>query len=133
MNAICPGYVWTSIIPGMGDTRAPPEGTPDPPGAPMERWALAEEIATAALYLVSDDAPRRTILSAVAGGYSRIVIQETQGVFLPPGGSQTIVQEVVMTQPIQADQRASTLTFKLSPGCAPLGILISTRKACFAL
>ena len=44
-----------------------------------------EDVTPAALYLVSDSAPRRTILSAVAGGYARIVIQETQGVFLPPG------------------------------------------------
>ena len=39
----------------------------------------------AALFLVSDDAPRRTILSACAGGYARVVIQETAGVFLPEG------------------------------------------------
>ncbi|HEX7375121.1 MAG TPA: SDR family NAD(P)-dependent oxidoreductase [Steroidobacteraceae bacterium] len=44
-----------------------------------------EDVTPAALFLVSDEAPRRTILSAVAGGYSRIVIEETQGVFLPPG------------------------------------------------
>jgi NAD(P)-dependent dehydrogenase (short-subunit alcohol dehydrogenase family) len=44
-----------------------------------------EDVTPAALFLVSDEAPRRTILSAVAGGYSRIVIQETQGIFLPPG------------------------------------------------
>ena len=43
-----------------------------------------EDVTPAALFLVSDGAPRRTILSAVAGGYSRIVIQETQGIFLPP-------------------------------------------------
>jgi NAD(P)-dependent dehydrogenase (short-subunit alcohol dehydrogenase family) len=42
-----------------------------------------ESVTPAALFLVSDDAPRRTILCAVAGGYSRIVIQETEGVFLP--------------------------------------------------
>jgi NAD(P)-dependent dehydrogenase (short-subunit alcohol dehydrogenase family) len=41
-----------------------------------------EDVTPAALFLVSDDAPRRTILSAVAGGYSRVVIQETQGIFL---------------------------------------------------
>jgi NAD(P)-dependent dehydrogenase (short-subunit alcohol dehydrogenase family) len=41
-----------------------------------------EDVTPAALFLVSDDAPQRTILSAVAGGYSRVVIQETQGVFL---------------------------------------------------
>jgi NAD(P)-dependent dehydrogenase (short-subunit alcohol dehydrogenase family) len=44
-----------------------------------------EDVTPAALFLVSDDAPRRTILSAVAGGYSRVVIQETQGIFLDQG------------------------------------------------
>jgi NAD(P)-dependent dehydrogenase (short-subunit alcohol dehydrogenase family) len=42
-----------------------------------------ESVTPAALFLVSDDAPRRTILSAVAGGFSRILIAETAGVFLP--------------------------------------------------
>jgi hypothetical protein len=44
-----------------------------------------EAVIPAALFLVSDDSPKRTILSAVAGGFSRIVIQETAGVFLPEG------------------------------------------------
>ncbi|MDG2004234.1 MAG: SDR family NAD(P)-dependent oxidoreductase [Novosphingobium sp.] len=70
VNAICPGYVWTSILPGMGDTRVPPEGTPNPPGAPMERWALAEEIAAAALFLASDEASFVTGTAfPVDGGY----------------------------------------------------------------
>jgi NAD(P)-dependent dehydrogenase (short-subunit alcohol dehydrogenase family) len=42
-----------------------------------------ESVTPAALFLVSEDAPSRTILSAVAGGYSRIVIEETRGVYLP--------------------------------------------------
>jgi NAD(P)-dependent dehydrogenase (short-subunit alcohol dehydrogenase family) len=42
-----------------------------------------ESVTPAAVFLVSEQAPRRTILSAVAGGYSRIVIQETRGVYLP--------------------------------------------------
>jgi NAD(P)-dependent dehydrogenase (short-subunit alcohol dehydrogenase family) len=44
-----------------------------------------EAVTPAALFLVSDDAPRRTILSAAAGGFSRILIAETEGVFLPEG------------------------------------------------
>ncbi len=44
-----------------------------------------ESVTPAALFLVSEQAPRRTILSAVAGGYSRIVIEETRGVYLPQG------------------------------------------------
>jgi len=42
-----------------------------------------EAVTPAALFLVSENAPRRTILSATAGGYSRIVIEETAGVFIP--------------------------------------------------
>ena len=42
-----------------------------------------ESVTPAAVFLVSEDAPSRTILSAVAGGYSRIVIEETRGVYLP--------------------------------------------------
>jgi len=42
-----------------------------------------ETVTPAALFLVSHEAPRRTILSAMAGGFSRIVIEETAGVFLP--------------------------------------------------
>ena len=41
-----------------------------------------ESVSAAAVFLVSEDAPRRTILAAIAGGYSRIVIQETRGVYL---------------------------------------------------
>ncbi len=54
---------------------------------PAEALALMapEAVTPAALYLVSEDAPRRTILSAMAGGVSRIVIEETAGVFFPPG------------------------------------------------
>ena len=33
----------------------------------------------------ASEAPRRTILAAIAGGYSRIVIQETRGVYLREG------------------------------------------------
>jgi NAD(P)-dependent dehydrogenase (short-subunit alcohol dehydrogenase family) len=42
-----------------------------------------ESVTPAALFLVSDDAPRRTILSACAGGFARVVIQESAGIFLP--------------------------------------------------
>jgi NAD(P)-dependent dehydrogenase (short-subunit alcohol dehydrogenase family) len=44
-----------------------------------------ESVTPAAVFLVSEQAPRRTILSAVAGGFSRIVIEETRGVYLPEG------------------------------------------------
>ena len=45
----------------------------------------SESVSPAALFLVSEEAPRRTILAAIAGGYSRIVIQETRGVYLREG------------------------------------------------
>jgi len=41
-------------------------------------------ITPALLFLVGAEAPTRTILSAGAGGYSRVVIHETRGVWLPP-------------------------------------------------
>jgi NAD(P)-dependent dehydrogenase (short-subunit alcohol dehydrogenase family) len=41
-----------------------------------------EAVTPAAIYLVSDDAPRRTILNATAGGFSRTIIHETEGVYL---------------------------------------------------
>jgi hypothetical protein len=50
---------------------------------PVLALLTPESVTPAAVFLVSDDAPRRTILSACAGGYARIVIQETAGVFLP--------------------------------------------------
>lgn len=43
-----------------------------------------ESVSPAALFLVSEGAPNRTILSATAGGYSRTYIHETEGVYLPP-------------------------------------------------
>ena len=41
-----------------------------------------EAVTPAALYLVSEDAPRRTILCATAGGFARTLIHETEGVYL---------------------------------------------------
>jgi NAD(P)-dependent dehydrogenase (short-subunit alcohol dehydrogenase family) len=41
-----------------------------------------EAVTPAALFLVSEEAPRRTILNATAGGFSRTLIHETEGVFL---------------------------------------------------
>lgn len=43
-----------------------------------------EAITAAMLYLVSDDAPSRAIVSCAAGGYARAYIVETDGVYLPP-------------------------------------------------
>ncbi len=41
-----------------------------------------EAVTPAALFLVSENAPRRTILCATAGGFSRTLIHETEGVYL---------------------------------------------------
>ncbi|NWG92952.1 MAG: SDR family NAD(P)-dependent oxidoreductase [Parvularculaceae bacterium] len=43
-----------------------------------------EAITAGLLYLVSDDAPSRAILSCAAGGYARAYVAETEGVYLPP-------------------------------------------------
>lgn len=43
-----------------------------------------EAITAALLYLVSDDAPSRAIVSCAGGGYARGFIVETEGVFLSP-------------------------------------------------
>jgi len=44
-----------------------------------------EAITAALLYLVSDNAPSRAIVSCAAGGYARAYVAETDGVYLPPG------------------------------------------------
>lgn len=43
-----------------------------------------ESVSAALAYLVSEDAPERTILCAGAGGYAATRIYETQGIYLPP-------------------------------------------------
>ncbi len=43
-----------------------------------------ESVTPTALFLVSEEAPRRTILNATAGGVSRTYLHETEGVFLAP-------------------------------------------------
>ncbi len=43
-----------------------------------------ESVTAGLLYLVSEDAPSRTILCAGAGGYAATKIYETPGVYLPP-------------------------------------------------
>jgi NAD(P)-dependent dehydrogenase (short-subunit alcohol dehydrogenase family) len=43
-----------------------------------------EAITAAMLFLVSEDAPSRVIVSCAAGGYARGYVVETDGVYLPP-------------------------------------------------
>ncbi len=71
VNALCPSAA-TRMTQGLMPAAALALMTP-------------EAVSPAAVFLVSDDAPRRTILAAIAGGYSRIVIQETRGVYLREG------------------------------------------------
>lgn len=60
VNAICPGMFWTGLVKGARDTgtvgKQPPVGSyPPPSNVPMNRWGLASEIATATLFLASDE------------------------------------------------------------------------------
>ncbi|MEZ5919742.1 MAG: SDR family NAD(P)-dependent oxidoreductase [Parvularculaceae bacterium] len=51
-----------------------------------------EAITAACLFLVSDDAPSRAIVSCAGGGYARAYIGETDGIYLPP--SQQTPEEI---------------------------------------
>ncbi|MEZ5896455.1 MAG: SDR family NAD(P)-dependent oxidoreductase [Parvularculaceae bacterium] len=55
-------------------------------GIPEEMLNLMtpEAITAAMLFLASDDAPSKSIISCAAGGYARAYIVETDGVYLPP-------------------------------------------------
>jgi NAD(P)-dependent dehydrogenase (short-subunit alcohol dehydrogenase family) len=53
------------------------------PAAVLDRLT-PEAVTAGALFLVSEDAPSRAILSCAAGGYARAVAAETPGVYLPP-------------------------------------------------
>jgi NAD(P)-dependent dehydrogenase (short-subunit alcohol dehydrogenase family) len=56
VNAICPGLIWTPMVPSNDGSRVPPPGAPPPPLMPMGRWGLDTEIAATALFLASDEA-----------------------------------------------------------------------------
>ncbi len=51
---------------------------------PILEQMTPEAITAAMLYLVSDAAPSRAVVSCAAGGYARAYIVETDGVYLPP-------------------------------------------------
>ena len=53
------------------------------PGEALQLLA-PEAVSPAVLFLVSDDAPSRTILAAGAGGYAVTKIYETEGISVPP-------------------------------------------------
>ncbi|MET0729157.1 MAG: glucose 1-dehydrogenase [Acidimicrobiales bacterium] len=69
INAICPGMTWTGLAGADRDQAEPPAGTPAPP-QPMGRWGLPGDLATAALFLASDESSFVTgVALPVDGGY----------------------------------------------------------------
>jgi NAD(P)-dependent dehydrogenase (short-subunit alcohol dehydrogenase family) len=70
INAVCPGTVWTGMVPWSGGSRVPPIDEPALPNIPMNRWGLDTEIAAAAVFLASDEAGYITGTALpVDGGY----------------------------------------------------------------
>jgi len=68
------------------NTLVPTAGTRMTEGlVPPEVFALMtpESVTPAAIYLVSDEAPNKTMLSAGVGGYALVKIVETDGIWLP--------------------------------------------------
>jgi NAD(P)-dependent dehydrogenase (short-subunit alcohol dehydrogenase family) len=70
INAIAPGTIWTGLNPASKIHPAPPPGVFRLPGIPIDRWGLASEIASAALFLASDESSYITgTILPVDGGY----------------------------------------------------------------
>jgi NAD(P)-dependent dehydrogenase (short-subunit alcohol dehydrogenase family) len=70
INAVAPGTIWTGLV---ERSKIQPEPEVDGfrlPGIPLDRWGLAREIASAALFLASDEASYVTgHILPVDGGY----------------------------------------------------------------
>jgi NAD(P)-dependent dehydrogenase (short-subunit alcohol dehydrogenase family) len=70
VNAVLPGTMWTGLVKQSKEFPKPPPGVARVAGIPMDRWGLASDIASAALYLASDEAAYVTgVLLPVDGGY----------------------------------------------------------------
>ncbi|MGC5255743.1 SDR family NAD(P)-dependent oxidoreductase [Gordonia sp. DT218] len=71
VNAVCPGTIWTGLVPMSKESPEPPPGVFRVAGIPLDRWGLSEEVVAAALFLASDEASYVTgTLMPVDGGYS---------------------------------------------------------------
>ncbi|WCT73453.1 SDR family NAD(P)-dependent oxidoreductase [Sphingomonas naphthae] len=70
-NAVAPGTIWTGLVPASREYPVPPPGARRLPGIPIDRWGLATEIASAALFFASDESAYVTgTVLPVDGGYS---------------------------------------------------------------
>ena len=70
INAIAPGTIWTGLNPASIKHPIPPPGVRRLPGIPIDRWGLATEIASAALFLASDESAYITgTILPVDGGF----------------------------------------------------------------
>jgi NAD(P)-dependent dehydrogenase (short-subunit alcohol dehydrogenase family) len=70
VNAVLPGTMWTGLVKQSKEFPLPPPGVARVAGIPMDRWGLATDIASAALFLASDEASYVTgVLLPVDGGY----------------------------------------------------------------
>jgi NAD(P)-dependent dehydrogenase (short-subunit alcohol dehydrogenase family) len=70
INAVAPGTIWTGLVEASKQYPEPPPGYYRLPGIPMDRWGTAREIASAALFLASDEASYITgHILPVDGGY----------------------------------------------------------------
>lgn len=68
VNAICPGMVYTGLAGAKPDAHVAPDSELP---VPLGRWGLSHEIATAALFLASDDSSFITgVALPVDGGYT---------------------------------------------------------------
>ena len=70
VNAVCPGMTWTGLVKASAEHPTPPPGARPPFDVPMNRWGLASELASAALFLACDESSYITGTALpVDGGY----------------------------------------------------------------